>query len=153
MVVVPLPMSSIRTSYWRDFAPRCAFLSLKIFRTQRWAGFCSWKNFFQPWMFHGRCPCQALNGWIVCRFHGARGGAPEQERGVLWRCVSSLALDCEDLQHANSAQSGRNRLAVSCLPAPGTGAIPASRYALLVDLRDHVTIAGKQRLSRAHLGT
>jgi hypothetical protein len=21
------------------------------------------------------CPCQALNGWTVCRFHGARGGA------------------------------------------------------------------------------
>jgi hypothetical protein len=21
-------------------------------------------------------PCQALNGWTVCRFRGARGGAP-----------------------------------------------------------------------------
>src|SRR6516165_10748295 len=61
---------------------------------------------------------------------------------------SARSLLC-DPQHANSAQSGRNRLAVSCLPAPGTGAIPASRYALLVDLRDHLAIAGKQRLSRA----
>jgi hypothetical protein len=24
-----------------------------------------------------RSPCQALNGWTVCRFHGARGGAPK----------------------------------------------------------------------------
>jgi hypothetical protein len=27
-----------------------------------------------------RYPCQALNGWTVCRFHGARGGAPEGKR-------------------------------------------------------------------------
>src|SRR5262249_4097471 len=54
---------------------------------------------------------------------------------------------------SRNAQSGCNRRAVSRLPAPGTGAIPASRYALLVDLHDHVAIAGKQRLSRAYLGT
>jgi hypothetical protein len=62
------------------------------------------ENFFQPWIFHGRCPCQALNGWTVCRFHGARGGAPEGERNgnyrhlartkatiELWRFIKSLS--------------------------------------------------------------
>jgi hypothetical protein len=24
----------------------------------------------------GVCPCQALNGWTVCHFYGAQGGAP-----------------------------------------------------------------------------
>ena len=50
------------------------------------------------------CPCQALNGWTVCRFDGARGGAPEGERNgnyrhgartkatiELWRFIKSLS--------------------------------------------------------------
>ena len=28
---------------------------------------------------HGRCPCQALNGWTVRRFHGARVGGAERQ--------------------------------------------------------------------------
>lgn len=32
-------------------------------------------------------PCQApaVNGWTVCRFHGARGGAPKGERNGMYR--------------------------------------------------------------------
>jgi hypothetical protein len=48
---------------------------------------------------------RALNGWTVCRFHGARGGAPEGKRNgnyyrhgaltkatiELWRFIKSLS--------------------------------------------------------------
>jgi hypothetical protein len=32
-------------------------------------------------------PCQApaVNGWAVCRFHGARGGAPTGKRNGMYR--------------------------------------------------------------------
>ena len=32
-------------------------------------------------------PCQApaVNGWTVCRFHGARGGAPKGKRNGMYR--------------------------------------------------------------------
>src|SRR5262249_31959794 len=46
----------------------------------------------------------------------------------------------------------RNGLAIGGLPAPGAGAIAALDHALLVDLGDDLTVAGKERLSRAHLG-
>ena len=34
-----------------------------------------------------RMPCQApaVNGWAVCRFHGARGGAPTGKRNGMYR--------------------------------------------------------------------
>ena len=34
-----------------------------------------------------RKPCQApaVRGWAVCRFHGARGGAPKGERNGMYR--------------------------------------------------------------------
>lgn len=34
-----------------------------------------------------RKPCQApaVNGWAVCRFHGARGGAPKAQRNGRYR--------------------------------------------------------------------
>lgn len=34
-----------------------------------------------------RKPCQApaVNGWAVCRFHGARGGAPKGKRNGMYR--------------------------------------------------------------------
>jgi len=52
----------------------------KIWRSARFH-FCRIKNFTV-----GRgCPCQALNGWTVCRFHGARGGAPEGKRNGNYR--------------------------------------------------------------------
>jgi hypothetical protein len=50
-------------------------------------------------------PCQApaVNGWTVCRFHGARGGAPKGERNGAYRpervndfgtpCVMRLAFE------------------------------------------------------------
>jgi hypothetical protein len=33
----------------------------------------------------GAVSCQALQGWTVCRFHGARGGAPEGKRNGNYR--------------------------------------------------------------------
>jgi len=49
-------------------------------------------------------PCHLLNGWTVCRFHGARGSAPEGKRNgnyrhlartkatiELWRFIKSLS--------------------------------------------------------------
>src|SRR5262249_19623957 len=65
------------------------------------------------------------------------------------RAARSARSLLSDLQHA-TAQSGRNRLAVSRLPAPGAGAVAALDYALLVNLRDDLAVAGEQRLGRAH---
>jgi hypothetical protein len=31
------------------------------------------------------CMAPAVNGWTVCRFHGARGGAPKGERHGMYR--------------------------------------------------------------------
>src|SRR5262249_17257687 len=49
--------------------------------------------------------------------------------------------------------SRRDGLAIRHLPAPRTGAVATLRDTLLVDLRDDLAVAGKQRLGRAHLGT
>src|SRR4051794_37695744 len=46
----------------------------------------------------------------------------------------------------------RDGLAVGGLPAPRARAVAALADALLVDLRDDLAVAGKQRLGRAHLG-
>jgi hypothetical protein len=32
-----------------------------------------------------RCRAPAVRGWNVCRFHGARGGAPEGEANGAWK--------------------------------------------------------------------
>lgn len=34
---------------------------------------------------HNRCRAPAVTGWNVCRFHGARGGAPKGERNGAYR--------------------------------------------------------------------
>lgn len=31
------------------------------------------------------CRCPAVKGWIVCRVHGARGGAPRGPANGMWR--------------------------------------------------------------------
>ncbi len=31
------------------------------------------------------CQAPAVRGWTVCRFHGARGGAPKGERNGMYR--------------------------------------------------------------------
>src|SRR5664279_1467020 len=49
-------------------------------------------------------------------------------------------------------RSGRDIFAIGRLPAPCTGAVAALGHPLLVDLGNHVAIAGKQRLGRAHFG-
>src|SRR3954466_15274345 len=48
--------------------------------------------------------------------------------------------------------SSRNGLAIGHLPTPGAGAVAALGDALLVDLRDDLTVTGEQRLGRAHFG-
>ena len=40
------------------------------------------------------CPCQALNGWTVCRFHGARGGGAEGQDE--WRLPARLQDEGND---------------------------------------------------------
>ena len=32
-----------------------------------------------------RCKAPAVRGWTVCRFHGARGGAPKGEANGAWK--------------------------------------------------------------------
>jgi hypothetical protein len=32
-----------------------------------------------------RCKAPAVRGWKVCRFHGARGGAPKGKANLAWR--------------------------------------------------------------------
>ena len=32
-----------------------------------------------------RCKAPAVRGWKVCRFHGARGGAPEGKANGAWK--------------------------------------------------------------------
>src|SRR5262245_29895516 len=55
--------------------------------------------------------------------------------------------------HAASVRvSGLDRLAVCGLPAPGAGAVAALKHTLLVDLCDDLSVAGQERLCRAHLG-
>ena len=34
---------------------------------------------------HKPCQAPAVRGWAVCRFHGARGGAPKGERNGAYR--------------------------------------------------------------------
>ena len=49
-----------------------------------------------------RKPCQApaVRGWTVCRFHGARGGAPKGERNGAYK--NGL--------HTNEAVEGRRQI-------------------------------------------
>lgn len=49
-----------------------------------------------------RQPCQApaVTGWTVCRFHGARGGAPSGKRNGMYRHG----------EHTNEALALRRRL-------------------------------------------
>src|SRR5215208_3619282 len=49
--------------------------------------------------------------------------------------------------------SRRDGLAIGGLPAPSAGAVAALDHALLVNLRDDLTVAGEQRFGRAHLST
>jgi hypothetical protein len=42
--------------------------------------------------------------------------------------------------------------AVGGAPAPGAGAVAAPLHPLAIDLRDHVAVAGEQRLGGAHVG-
>src|SRR4051812_28756777 len=48
--------------------------------------------------------------------------------------------------------SGRDALAIGCLPAPGSGPISTLTNAFLVDLRDDLAVPREQRFRRAHLG-
>ena len=58
-----------------------------------------------------RMPCQApaVNGWTVCRFHGARGGAPKGKRNGMYRHglytqeAAALNARLSDLQRESRA--------------------------------------------------
>ena len=58
-----------------------------------------------------RLPCQApaVNGWPVCRFHGARGGAPKGKANGMYRhglytqAASALNSRLSDLQRESRA--------------------------------------------------
>jgi hypothetical protein len=55
------------------------------------------------------CQAPAVNGWAVCRFHGARGGAPKGKRngmyrhGLYTREAAALSGRVSDLQRASRA--------------------------------------------------
>lgn len=58
-----------------------------------------------------RMPCQApaMNGWTVCRFHGAGGGAPKGKRNGMYRHglytqqAAALNARLSDLQRESRA--------------------------------------------------
>src|SRR6185437_14615001 len=58
---------------------------------------------------------------------------------------------CERWPRRDTAKSSSDRLLVGGLPAPRARPVAAFRYALLVDLRDDIAVAGQQRLGRTHL--
>jgi hypothetical protein len=58
------PMERQQLEYAFQKAPRCTAMSK---RTKE------------------RCKAPAVRGWNVCRFHGARGGAPEGEANGAWK--------------------------------------------------------------------
>ena len=56
-----------------------------------------------------RQPCQApaVTGWTVCRFHGARGGAPTGKRNGMYR----HGLHTKKAAAVNSPQGQKTRTA------------------------------------------
>ena len=62
-------------------------------------------------------PCQApaVRGWTICRFHGARGGAPTGERNGMYRhgLYTKEAMEERRLLHEFLRQS---REALATLP-------------------------------------
>ena len=55
------------------------------------------------------CQAPAVNGWTVCRFHGARGGAPKGKGNGMYRhglytpAASALNSRLSDLQRESRA--------------------------------------------------
>jgi hypothetical protein len=55
------------------------------------------------------CMAPAVNGWTVCRFHGARGGAPNGKRNGMYRNglhtdeAVALRREISDLQRQSRA--------------------------------------------------
>jgi hypothetical protein len=55
------------------------------------------------------CMAPAVNGWTVCRFHGARGGAPKGKRNGMYRHglntqeAMALRRSVSDLQRESRA--------------------------------------------------
>src|SRR5215472_18154817 len=68
---------------------------------------------------------------------------------VPFRCWPVLLL-AGDAPARRRHHSRCNRFAIGRLPAPGARTIAAPRYPLLVDLSDHLAVAGKERFGRAH---
>src|SRR5436190_5500486 len=100
--------------------------------------------------------CCALAGAAIAMIN-ASASAPMMKRA----CATNLAmLNLLDFLAPLVAAGGvipapprlrRDGFAIRRLPAPSAGAVAALRNALLVDLRDDLTVAGEQRLGGAHL--
>ncbi len=64
------------------------------------------------------CKAPAVRGWTVCRFHGARGGAPKGARNGMYRhgLYTKEAVEERRLLHELLRQS---REALAALPCEG----------------------------------
>src|SRR5215470_1793078 len=71
--------------------------------------------------------------------------------------ICDLQIFCRPIRAGRMAQQrlllplGRDRLAISRLPAPSTRTVAALDHSLFENLGDDLTVSGKQRLGRAHL--
>lgn len=63
-----------------------------------------------------RCKAPAVRGWTVCRFHGARGGAPKGEQNGMYRhgLYTKEAVEERRLLRELLRQSRKALAALSC---------------------------------------
>src|SRR5215813_15434902 len=91
--------------------------------------------------------CAAAGTAVIANIASANiASAPRRRASIMVMPFSPPAL----LLFASPLRG--DGLLVGGLPAPGTRAVAALDHPLLVDLRDHLAVAGEQRLGRAHLG-
>jgi hypothetical protein len=55
------------------------------------------------------CRAPAMNGWTVCRFHGARGGAPKGKRNGMYR-HGLYTTEMRELRRSISALLRQSRM-------------------------------------------
>ncbi len=67
-----------------------------------------------------RCRAPAVRGWSVCRFHGARGGAPKGERNGMYRhgLYTKEAVEERRLLQELLRQSRKALAAIPCEGEP-----------------------------------
>jgi hypothetical protein len=64
------------------------------------------------------CMAPAVNGWTVCRFHGARGGAPKGERNGMYR-HGLYTKDAREERRLLSDLLRQSRKAIAALSCAG----------------------------------